>query len=194
MIDHDEWDDESGEPGWDGPSRSQRRREALGVLELAQRLMETGEAQLAKLPLDEELRVLVRESQRITQQIARKRQTQFLAKNLRREEDATLEAIRGALDHAKAEGRRDTAALHRVESWRERLIADGDAALAEFITSHPQADRQHLRQLARNAHAERLHNKLPHAQRELFRVLRELIAEPGAEPDTAQNLDITHDD
>lgn len=185
---------QDADENWEGPSRSQRRREALGVLELALRLMETGHAQLAKLPMDEELRELVRESQRITQQIARKRQAQFLAKNLRRQDDAALDAIRSALDHAKTDGRREAAALHRAEAWRERLIADGDAALAEFITSHPQADRQHLRQLARNAHAERLHNKLPHAQRELFRVLRELIAEPGAEPDTAQNLDITHDD
>ncbi len=179
MIDHDEVQDEPGEDAWDGPSRSQRRREALGVLELAQRLVETGEAELAKLPLDEDLRALVRESQRITQQIARKRQTQFLAKNLRREDDATLEAIRDALDHAKADGRRGAAALHRVESWRERLIADGDAALAEFIAAHPHADRQHLRQLARNAHAERLQNKPPHAQRELFRALRELLEETG---------------
>jgi len=182
MIDHDDIGDEADE-GWDGPSRSQRRREALEVLELAQRLMETGEAQLAKLPLDEDLRALVRDSQRITQQIARKRQTQFLAKNLRREDDAALEALRSALDHAKAEGRRGTAALHRVESWRERLIADGDTALAEFLAAHPQADRQHLRQLARNAHAERLHNKPPHAQRELFRALRETLEEPGMDDD-----------
>ncbi len=180
MIDHDAAEDSDGQEGWDGPSRSQQRREALGVLELAQRLMETGPAPLAKLPLDDDLRTLVRESQRITAQIARKRQTQFLAKNLRRLEDAQLAAIRAALDHAKADGRRETAALHRVESWRERLIAEGDAALGEFIAAHPQADRQHLRQLARNAHAERLHNKPPHAQRELFRSLREVLEEPDS--------------
>ncbi|MBS0193253.1 MAG: DUF615 domain-containing protein [Proteobacteria bacterium] len=173
MIDHDEIDDTSADVGWDGPSRSQLRREALGVLELALRLMDASEAQLAKLPLDDDLRTLVRDSQRITQQIARKRQAQFLAKNLRRQDDGFLHALREALDHAKADGRRDAAALHRAEDWRERLIDAGDAALAEFIAQHPQADRQRLRQLARNAQAERLHNKPPHAQRELFRALRE---------------------
>ncbi|HEY2344398.1 MAG TPA: ribosome biogenesis factor YjgA [Xanthomonadaceae bacterium] len=179
-------EDESGEDGWDGPSRSQLRREALAVLDLAQRLMEQNEAQLARLPLDDELRALVRESQRITQQIARKRQMQFLAKNLRREDEATLEAIRNALDHAKADGRRDAAALHRVETWRDRLIAEGDAALAEFLAAHPQADRQHLRQLARNAKDERLQNKPPHAQRDLFRALRELLDETTAAGDPSQ--------
>lgn len=173
----DETDDALDGDGWDGPSRSQRRRDALAVLELAQRLMEAGDAQLARLPMDDDLRALVRESRRINQQIARKRQTQFLAKNLRRADDETLEAIRAALDHAKADSRRDTAALHRVETWRERLIADGDTALAELLAAHPQADRQHLRQLARNAQAERLHNKPPHAQRELFRTLRDLLDE-----------------
>ena len=178
MIDHDEMEAGDGD-GWDGPSRSQLRREALAVFELAERLMEQNDAQLAKLPLDDEMRELVRESQRITQQIARKRQTQFLAKNLRRLDDDALDAIRQALEHAKADSRRDTAALHRIEDWRERLIAEGDAALSEFLADHPHADRQHLRQLARNAHAERLGNKPPHAARELFRVLRDLLDEAG---------------
>lgn len=56
-------------------------------------------------------------------------------------------------------------------------MADGDAALTELLDAYPTADRQHLRQLARNAHDERLKNKPPHAFRELFRELRELFAE-----------------
>jgi ribosome-associated protein len=158
-----------------GPSRSQRRREALDVLALASRLVEQNEADLARLPLPDELRALIRESQRITQQIARKRQLAFLAKNLRREDAELLEALRHALEHDKADARRETAVLHRIEAWRERLIGEGDAALAELITAHPAADRQHLRQLARNAKDERLQHKPLHAYRELFRELRELL-------------------
>jgi len=174
-------DDSGASNGWAGPSRSQRRREALEVFELAERLVEQNEAQLMRLPLDDELRALVRESQRITQQIARKRQVQYLAKILRREDDATLETIRHTLEHAKSDSRRDTAALHRIEVWRDRLIDEGDAALAELLTAHPTADRQHLRQLARNAKDERLHHKPLHTYRDLFRALRELIEEPGME-------------
>ena len=172
-----ETDDEAISPDvyWAGPSRSQLRREALEVFELAERLVEQNDAQLLRLPLDDALRTLVRESQRITQQIARKRQVQYLAKILRREDDATLDALRHALEHAKSDSRRDTAALHRIEAWRERLIADGDTALAELLSAHPTADRQHLRQLARNAKDERLHHKPLHAYRDLFRALRELL-------------------
>jgi len=173
-------DDDAIDPDdfWAGPSRSQRRREALEVFELAELLVQQNEAQLERLPLDGELRTLVRESQRITQQIARKRQIQYLAKILRREDDATLDAIRHALEHAKADSRRDTAALHRIEAWRDRLIDEGDVALAELMTAHPTADRQHLRQLARNAKDERLHHKPLHAYRDLFRAVREVL-EPG---------------
>lgn len=178
-------DDDSGE--YFGPSRGEQRREALAVLDLAARLMAEAPARLAQLPLGEDLHALVLDSQRITAQIARKRQTQFLAKNLRREDDATLEAIRAALDHDKAESRRENAALHRIEAMRDRLVADGDDALAELMNEYPQADRQHLRQLARNAHQEKLRNKPPHAYRELFRELRELMAHDGNAGDDDAN-------
>jgi ribosome-associated protein len=173
-------DDDTGE--YLGPSRGEQRREALAVLELATRLMAQPAARLAQLPLGEELHALVRDCQRITAQIARKRQTQFLAKNLRREDDATLEAIRAALEHDKADSRRESAALHRIEAWRDRLIADGDEALSDLLQDFPQADRQHLRQLARNAHQEKLQNRRPHAFRELFRELRELMEQAENSP------------
>ena len=127
--------------------------------------------------MSEELIALTFESKKITSQIARKRQMQFLAKQLRRQEDGVLVAIRAALDFDKNLSRQETATLHRVEAWRDRLIAEGDEALAELLNEHPSADRQHLRQLARNAKEEKLKNKPPHAYRDLFRELRELISE-----------------
>ena len=98
---------------------------------------------------------------------------------MRREDDETLDAIRDALDAGGEAARRETAVLHRVETWRDRLIADGDVALAELLTEYPGADRQHLRQLSRNAIEERNRNKPPHAFRELFRALRELLLQVG---------------
>lgn len=157
------------------PSRSQQRREALEVLELARQLSLLTPQQLSKLPLPDRLVPHIGETRRITSHVAHKRQLQYLAKQMRREDDATLEAIRDALDANGQAGRVEAALLHRAEAWRERLIADGDAALAEFLAEYPHADRQHLRQLARNAHEERLKNKPPHAYRELFRELRDLF-------------------
>ena len=65
--------------------------------------------------------------------------------------------------------------VHRLEEWRDRLTDEGDEALAELLKRFPSADRQHLRQLARQAKVERHDNRPPHAFRELFRELRELF-------------------
>ncbi len=177
-------DEDTGE--FLSPSRTQQRQAALDVLALSHQLAALSAAQLDKLPIPEGLRPHIADTQRITSPIARKRQMAFLAKQMRREDDATLDAIRDALDAGGEASRRETAALHRVESWRERLLADGDAALAELLTEHPAADRQRLRQLVRNAGEERAKNKPPHSYRELFRELRELLA-----PSTADDTDLT---
>ena len=167
--------DSENDPAGDDVSRSQRRREALDVLQLAHALAELSDAQLARVPLSDDLREEVLRARAVTQQIARKRQTQFLAKQLRRREDE-LEPIRAALEHDRDHSKREAVTLHRIETWRERLIAEGDDALTELLQHFPQIDRQHLRQLARQARAEREQNKLSHAYRELFRALRELFA------------------
>jgi ribosome-associated protein len=157
------------------PSRSEQRRAALEVLELGEQLVALSEAQLSKLPVPESLLPHIRESKRITSHIAHKRQLQFLAKQMRREDDEVLEAIRDALDEKGQAARREVAAMHRVEAWRDRLIDGGDDALAQFIDEYPTADRQHLRQLARNAVEERNRNKPPRAYREIYHVLKDAM-------------------
>ncbi len=161
------------------PSRSQRRRDALDVLHLAQELVNLSPAQLEQLPLDDELREEVLRSRGVRQQIARKRQIQFLAKQLRTLEADELEPLRAALAHDRDLARREAATMHHVENWRERLIDQGDEALSELLQEHPHADRQHLRQLVRNSRNERERQHPPHAQRELFRAVRELLDDNG---------------
>lgn len=180
-------DEETGE--FLGPSRSQQRREALEVLELAERLLALGERELAAVPMPDALRDLVHDSRRITAQIARKRQLQFLAKNMRREDDDVIDAIRRTLQRDRDDARREAARLHRLEAWRERLLEEGDEALAELIAEHPDADRQKLRQVVRNARLEREKQRPPHAFRELFRELKALMAEEGVDEDEAGNTD-----
>ncbi len=165
-------DEETGE--YRGDSRSQNRREALEILALGEQLTDLTEAQLLKLPVPESLLPHIRDARRITSHIAHKRQLAFLAKQMRREDDETLAAIRDALAAGGDATRREVAAMHRVEAWRERLLDEGDVALAELLDQYPDADRQGLRQLVRNTLEERKRNKPARAYRELFRVLREL--------------------
>jgi len=157
------------------PSRSQLRRDALEVFKLAETLAALSDAELSRVPLAGDVRDEVVRTRAVTSHIARKRATQFLAKQLRKLDESDIEPIRAALDHDRAKAHQEAAALHRVETWRTRLIDDGDAALDELLALHPAADRQQLRQLARNARAERDREKPLHAYRELFRALRELF-------------------
>jgi ribosome-associated protein len=55
--------------------------------------------------------------------------------------------------------------------------------MTALLDERPHADRQKLRQLVRNTHEERKRNKPPHAFRELFRELRELMAQDATSAD-----------
>jgi len=185
-------DEDTGE--FFSPSRSQNRREALEVLALGEKLVALTEAQLAKLPVPDSLLPHIRECKRITANIAHKRQLAYLAKQMRREDDEVLEAIRDALDEDGEAARREVAAMHRVEAWRERLLADGDAALAQLLDEYPTADRQHLRALVRSALDERRKNKPPRAFRELYRGLRELIVGGATNDEDVEGADESFED
>src|SRR3546814_17933395 len=81
--------------------RSQQRREALAVFDLAERLVALKPAQLQALPLPQAIREQIAQAQAISTHIAHKRQVQFLAKTMRSEDDATLAAIRAHVEHSK---------------------------------------------------------------------------------------------
>ena len=186
-------DEETGE--YFSPSRSAQRRAALDVLELGEQLVALSAAQLGKLPLPDELLPHIRETQRITSHIAHKRQLAFLAKQMRKLDDAVLDAIRDAMDKDGEAARRETAQLHRAEALREALLGDdGDSTLTALLDEFPHADRQKLRQLVRNAREERAKNKPPRAFRELFRHLREVMYDGSeTESDDADNGEMDDD-
>lgn len=188
-------DEETGE--YFSPSRSEQRRAALDVLELGEQLVALSAAQLARLPVPEDLLPHIREAQRITAHIAHKRQLAFLAKQMRKLDAGVLDAIRDAMRKDGEAARRETALLHRAEALREALLGDdGDAALTGLLAAHPGADRQKLRQLVRNVREERAKNKPPRAFRELFRELRDLLAQDAAAPgeDAGDGFDDDGDD
>ncbi|WNL47384.1 ribosome biogenesis factor YjgA [Dyella sp. BiH032] len=157
-----------------GPTRSQQRRDALAVLELAGQLVELPPSRLAKLDLPEDVVREIENTRKITSHIARKRQLGFLAKVMRRHDNEAFDSVRAALGENRERQRQETAAMHRLEATRERLLADEENALPELIAAYPQLDRQHLRSLLRQARLEREKNKPPRAYREIFQVLKSL--------------------
>lgn len=159
-----------------GPSRSERRRNALDVLKLAHQLMDLPPSRIPKLNLPEDIIDEIGRTRKITAHIARKRQMAYLAKQMRKHGDEAFVDARAALGEDRDRQRQEAAHMHRLEAARERLMDGGDAALGELFDRYPDLDRQHLRSLVRQARAEREANKPLHAFREIYRILKELEA------------------
>jgi ribosome-associated protein len=156
-----------------GPTRTQQRRDALAVLAFASQLAELPPSKLARANLPEDVLREIDNLKRITSHIARKRQLGFLAKVMRRHDDDAFDGARALLGENREQQRKETAAMHRLEALRERLL-DSDEALQELIDQHADIDRQHLRSLIRQARIERDANKPPRAYREIFQLLKTL--------------------
>lgn len=153
------------------PSKSQRKRDAKALQQLGAELVALKPSQLDQFQLPDDLREAIDLARRIREKTGRKRQLLFIGKLLR---NLDAEPLQRQLDGLRLQDRESAARLHRLEHWRERLIDEGDEALAELLDEYPDADRQHLRQLTRNARQERDRNQAPKSARLLFRYLRDL--------------------
>ncbi len=155
----------------EAPSKSERKREARAVFLLARELVEMKASTLARIDIPEDLLVKVDKARGIKSHGARKRETLYLSKQLRGIE---LDAIRMAIEQPKEAAREETMRQHRLEAWRDALIADGDRVLSLLCSQDFAVDRQQLRQLIRNAQREASQNKPPASSRSLFRLLADL--------------------
>lgn len=159
-------------------SKSQHKRDMAALRDLGASLLDLPQASVDALPLGEKLAGALRDARRITSHEARRRQVQYIGKLMREVDPAP---IRAALAAAAGQSATARARQRQLEQWRERLIRD-DAALTEFAGEHPAADLQMLRTLIRNARRELAGAHPPRAQRELFRVVRDLLAAETAAP------------
>lgn len=153
-------------------SKSQVKREMHALQKLGEELVGLSAAELARIDLPDELREAVALAQRLNQRGARKRQLQYIGRLMR---DVDPEPLQRDLDRLRNRDAAQTAQFHRIERWRDRLLEEGDAALEALFADHPHLDRQHVRQLLRNALHEQKTDKPPRAARELFRYLRDAL-------------------
>ena len=151
-------------------SKSEIKRDAEELKRLGAELVDLGKNSLDKIPLDERLRTEIELAQRIKKE-GRRRQLQLIGKLLR---SIDVEPIRTALDKLKNRQNQQVALFHKLEMLRDRLIEEGDEAMTDVLALYPQADRQQLRSMIRNAQKEKAGNKPPKSARQIFQYLREL--------------------
>lgn len=163
----------------EGRGRSAKKREAKAVEELASQLVEIGEAELPRLPLDATLRRELDLARGVKGHSARRRQLKHFAGLLRRD-DIQREALQAFFDGYQVEQAQATRQFHQLEDLRDRLCdpSQFDQALQDVSAELPHADPHKLANLARSVHA----SGDKKAAREIFRRLR--VARDAIEPET----------
>lgn len=158
---------------YDGPSKSQLKREDAELESLARQLTGLRKAAQADLPAGSVLRDALAEWHRIRSHEARRRHLRRLVR-LIREDD--VDTLRRAADRLSPDSALSMALTRRAERWSDRLCAEPTTALTAFIDEHPDVDTQRLRQLQRRALADAGNDDPPsRAQRELLKCVREAL-------------------
>lgn len=151
-------------------SKSEIKRDAEELKRLGLELVELGKNALDKIPLDDDLLAAIELAQKIKKE-GRRRQLQLIGKMMRSRD---VEPIRQALDKLKNRHNQQVFLFHKLEALRDRLVDEGDDAISDVLKLYPEADRQQLRGLIRNAQKEKAANKPPKSYRQIFSYLREL--------------------
>ena len=153
-------------------SKSELKRDMTALQELGEALVELPEKQLEKFDLPEKLHDGIMLARRLKHREGRRRQLQYIGKVMR---DIDITDIQKQMDALQQQSRSFRQHFHALEQWRDRLIAEGDGALNQLLAEQPGADRQHLRQLIRQAQKEQSQQKPPAASRKLFKYLRDVF-------------------
>ncbi len=164
--------DDSNDDQNESVTKSALKRQMTALQKMGEVLVELPEAQLQKIPLENPLLDAVRMARSLKNHGAKRRQLQYIGKIMRNIDPTPIQA---ALEKIQNKSQQGKAQFHQIERWRDRLIAEGDSALEKFLEQHPNADRQHIRQLMRKAQHDLAQNKNTGGKTELFRYLSELI-------------------
>jgi ribosome-associated protein len=156
-----------------GPSKSELKRLMTQRQKLAEVLAALSSDALKTIPMDEAIKAAIAETNKIKSFEAIRRHKQYLGKLMRFLDDEELETIQKRLDAIQGVSKAETAKLHHLESFRDRLIAN-DENFTKMIEQYPDMNIQNMRTLIRNARKEQEANKPPKAYREIFRVLKDM--------------------
>lgn len=163
-------------PRDDAPSKTQLKREAEALQSLGEALAELPSDALEPLGLPDRLLHALEELRRITSHEARRRQRQFIGRLMRNVDPAPLQALL----ESRARPSREAARLFRIaEQWRDRLVAEGAAAVSAFVIACPGVDATELGEAVEAARAGR-----SGAPKRLFRMIKALVDRAAANDGT----------
>lgn len=174
------------------PSKTRLKQEAHELQTLGRELSELPDDRLAAIDMPDALREALLTYRRTKSHEGKRRQLQYVGKQMRA---ADAEPLREAVAAFKLGSAKDTLRLHQTERWRDELVAN-DEALTRWTQQFPQSDLQRLRSLIRSARKDASNapeQRSGRGYRELFQFIKPwLIEAEGA--DDAQAGDEGEDD
>ena len=151
-------------------SKSQVKREMQDLRNLGKALVDLPAGELKKFEISDSLYEAILRAHNLKREALR-RQLQHIGKLLREEDDGL---IKKTLEQVSQPQRDEIRAFHQLECWRDQLMEGDDETINQIVELLPGSDRQHLRQLTRNARIEREQEKPPKSARMLFQYLKDL--------------------
>ncbi len=160
----------TGEPYKERPNKTRLKREMKALHDLGKQLVDLPHSKFDQVTLSTRMLDAIMLAKKLKKS-ALQRQLRFIA-GIIKEED--IDTIRLQLERIALPRKQETESFHQIEAWRDRLISGDNELINELLDQFPQADRQHIRQLVRNASKEAQQNKPPKASRLLFKYLKDL--------------------
>jgi ribosome-associated protein len=175
--------------GTEQVSKTDLKRESTELQKLGESLLTLRPDLMVALRLPDKLVEAVAQAKRITDFEGKRRQMQYIGKLMRGQEEATLQAVRDALDEQRKGSAGEALALHQAEKWRDDLIGK-EEALQQWLRAYPGTDTQQLRALIRQARkdvqpepqavSKGLAPRQGRAYREIFQLVREQLIKVDA--------------
>ena len=152
-------------------SKTALKNEAKDVHAFGKILVGLTDKQIGQIELPENVHEAIKELKKLKKNSAQKRQSLYLAKLLR---GLDLSEAKRFVDHLKFESQTEIKKFHKVENWRNKLVAD-ISTLTDFVNLCPSIDIQKLRKLILNSQREINKGSSKKFQKELFQFIKETL-------------------
>lgn len=155
-------------------SRTRLKEEMQDLQRLGESIVKLPLDRINKIEMPEELRDAILLARTLKKHGAMRRQMQYVGTLMR---NVDTEPIRCFIDNIKIGSKDESRTFNKLEKWRDDLVNGKDGVMDCVLNELPGVDRQHIRQLVRNAVKEKEKEQPPKASRALFRYLKELTSE-----------------
>jgi len=122
--------------------RKERKQSEQAHTDLARALCDCTKKQFERLVLEDALYQVVVQARKIDSPSAKDRALRLVRRELR---DGDADSVRQQLEALN--GPQTPVAQGEPGQWMQRMLTEGDNALAAFVSVYPHTDRRHLRQL-----------------------------------------------